>query len=182
MAPRLLIQSGDAKGAIDRAFDSLQDREANKRVSDLEDMIRVAHTKMVATRKKLDELQRQSASSTATLALSLREEMARTVITMTSVRGVAVCCAVLGLRWVGSVDVARLPTASGVEVFPVFSCVWFLTLQRSSYLLLPPGCATLSILHRSATMPPTHSLACSPLHLPSRLARHGETPRPGLWR
>ena len=85
IAPRLLVQTGDAKAAIDRAFDSVQDREANKKQSDLDEMIRVAQAKMAATRKKLDELQRQSATSEVTLSLSLREDMAKTVLSMSSV-------------------------------------------------------------------------------------------------
>ena len=61
-------------------------REANKKVADLEDMIRVAQQKVAASRRKLEDVQRMSSTSEITLTVALRADLERATASMSAVR------------------------------------------------------------------------------------------------
>jgi hypothetical protein len=95
MTPRLLQVTADAIAAVDRAFDSLSDREKHKKMSDLNDLIRSAQQKVVASRKKLDDVQRQMSGKDVTVSVSLREDLERAIASLKSARSrrcTLLCC------------------------------------------------------------------------------------------
>ena len=77
-----------------------QVREDNRKRTELDELIRTAQQKVAASRRKLDDVERMSATSELTLTVALRGDLERASASMASVRetGTSVCGAVCGAR------------------------------------------------------------------------------------
>ena len=75
-----------------------QVREDNRKRTELDELIRTAQQKVAASRRKLDDVERMSATSELTLTVALRGDLERASASMASVRatGTSVCGAVCG--------------------------------------------------------------------------------------
>jgi hypothetical protein len=70
-----------------------QVREDSRKKTELDDLIRAAQQKVAAARKKLDDVERMSATSELTLTLALRGDLERATASMANVRVCACVCA-----------------------------------------------------------------------------------------
>jgi hypothetical protein len=63
-----------------------QVREDNRKRTELDELIRTAQQKVAASRRKLDDVERMSATSELTLTVALRGDLERASASMASVR------------------------------------------------------------------------------------------------